>query len=777
MGAGICRICGCGCLGEGKEKGGEPLQYDPDFKGPIHGKQRWPTDIICLALFIVFMVLMFAIGIYSWVEGNPQRLINPVDSEGRLCGVDDEVEDKPYLLFFDLTECIYVVTTTVQSILSSNESTLFACPTTQVCVEHCPGRNEVGIRRNPVCVDDVDTRRFDDVESDFSLQAELANLIAAGDCAPYYLTSSDLAGRCIPTIFDLDSIIDEALYLEGNETIDPDLENDVSFSLDTVTLGDIRDGTLAVTLLLNGKQFLLDVYQDLAVVWPGLLLGVFGCLLVGFLYIVLLRYLAPIIIWGGILLAFLMIVAVMIVSWYQYSVFSNSDTADDSEVTSDVEIINDLNEELDWWEYQQETWLAIAIISTIIFVILLLALLCLRKRILIAVALIKVASKAVGTIPSTLFYPLVTWILLVALFTYWVVVAVFLVTSSEAQYITTFNDSLSDNDTEYLSQFYNISYFNNSDCDRAGDFVNGSIDMVTEDGRRVLAQCVFDDFITSDFLLGIQLFHLFGLFWIANFILALGECTLAGAFATYYWTFDKKDVPWFAVFRAFSRTLVYHSGSLAFGALIIAIVQFIRFILGYIQRQLKKRKEARWAQIMLSIFQCCFWCLEKVLRYVNRQAYIEIAIYGHNFCVATCKVVSLLLRNIIRTVVKDNIVRFLLFLGEICIVAAVAGVAWLAFGGYTNYGEDIWGRRLNYYLIPILVLCFVAYLVAAGFTGVFLMAVDTVFICFLEDLERNNGKDQPYFMDPSLQKLMDLHNEMNPPSPQRHGSDETALVE
>ena len=40
--------------------------------------------------------------------------------------------DKPYLLFFDLTECIYVVTTTVQSILSSNESTLFACPTTQV---------------------------------------------------------------------------------------------------------------------------------------------------------------------------------------------------------------------------------------------------------------------------------------------------------------------------------------------------------------------------------------------------------------------------------------------------------------------------------------------------------------------------------------------------------------------------------------------------------------------------------------------------------------------
>ena len=48
--------------------------------------------------------------------------------------------DRPYLLFFDLTQCIYVVTTTVESILSSNETRLFACPTTQVQhgIQHVP---------------------------------------------------------------------------------------------------------------------------------------------------------------------------------------------------------------------------------------------------------------------------------------------------------------------------------------------------------------------------------------------------------------------------------------------------------------------------------------------------------------------------------------------------------------------------------------------------------------------------------------------------------------
>jgi len=42
------------------------------------------------------------------------------------------------------------------------------------------------------------------------------------------------------------------------------------------------------------------------------------------------------------------------------------------------------------------------------------------------------------------------------------------VTASEAEYITTFNDSLSDNDTSFLSQMYNISFVNNSECDRVG---------------------------------------------------------------------------------------------------------------------------------------------------------------------------------------------------------------------------------------------------------------------------------------------------------------------
>ena len=36
-------------------------------------------------------------------------------------------------------------------------------------------------------------------------------------------------------------------------------------------------------------------------------------------------------------------------------------------------------------------------------------------------------------------------------------------------------------------------------------------------------------------LLGMQVYNLFGLLWTSNYVLALGQCSLAGAFASYYW--------------------------------------------------------------------------------------------------------------------------------------------------------------------------------------------------------------------------------------------------
>ncbi|QQP57125.1 Choline transporter protein 2 [Caligus rogercresseyi] len=64
---------------------------------------------------------------------------------------------------------------------------------------------------------------------------------------------------------------------------------------------------------------------------------------------------------------------------------------------------------------------------------------------------------------------------------------------------------------------------------------------------------------------------------------------LAGAFASWYWTFDKKrEVPSLPLLSSTTRTFRYHLGTVAFGSLIIAIIRFIRVMLERIEEKMKQ---------------------------------------------------------------------------------------------------------------------------------------------------------------------------------------------
>jgi solute carrier family 44 (choline transporter-like protein), member 2/4/5 len=62
----------------------------------------------------------------AYTNGNLDRLLVPIDSQGQRCGSDSVVRNKPYLLFFDLSKC-------ADPLVPLN-----GCPTSQVCVEQCP---------------------------------------------------------------------------------------------------------------------------------------------------------------------------------------------------------------------------------------------------------------------------------------------------------------------------------------------------------------------------------------------------------------------------------------------------------------------------------------------------------------------------------------------------------------------------------------------------------------------------------------------------------------
>ncbi|XP_040891790.1 choline transporter-like protein 2 isoform X2 [Toxotes jaculatrix] len=691
------------------EREGESRKFDPSFKGPIHN--RGCTDILCCILFILALLGYFAVGILAWSQGDPRKVIYPTDSKGQFCGqAGTKLEKKPLLFYFNILKCA--------SPLVLLE---FQCPTTQLCVESCPNRHltlvkvKVGNKEDreyyeQYCKEGVDISKM-----------SVPEILKNGLCPAMLMTSKAFTRRCLPAL----GTMKDGVVVVGNETTIDD-GNGTS-----INAKDVLEASKKSNVVVEARQVAMRIFEDYTQSWHWILLGLVIAMIVSLVFIVLLRFLAGVMVW-------VMIVLVILVIGYGifhcYMEFASLKGEPGADVT-----IRDLGLQTDFSVYLQvrQTWLAFMIILAIVEVIIILLLIFLRKRILIAIALIKEASRAVGHVMSSLFYPLLTFFLLSVVIAYWAVTAVFLSTSNE--------------------QVYKV--FNTSEC----EFARETCDPKTFNTSNISAQCPDAECLFAfyggetlyhKYLILFQFYNVFLFFWCANFVTALGQVTLSGAFASYYWAFKKPDdIPAYPIFSSLGRALRYHTGSLAFGSLILSVVQVIRVILEYLDHKLKGAQN-KFAKFLLSCLKCCFWCLEKCIRFLNRNAYIMIAIYGKNFCTSARDAFFLLMRNIIRVAVLDKVTDFLLFLGKLLIVGIVGIFSFFFFSGRIKAVEDA-APSLNYYWVPILTLVVGSYLIAHGFFSVYAMCVDTLFLCFCEDLERNDGSsDRPYYMSPELHEIL-----------------------
>ena len=80
------------------------------------------------------------------------------------------------------------------------------------------------------------------------------------------------------------------------------------------------------------------------------------------------------------------------------------------------------------------------------------------------------------------------------------------------------------------------------------------------------------------------------------------------------------------LFRAFFLVATYHLGTAAFGLLVIAIVKTISAVLTYFRNKAVKSK-LRVDVVLLIPLKC----VEKVLKYINAQAYVQTGTVYINF--------------------------------------------------------------------------------------------------------------------------------------------------
>ncbi|XP_027628468.1 choline transporter-like protein 1 isoform X2 [Tupaia chinensis] len=405
-------------------------------------------------------------------------------------------------------------------------------------------------------------------------------------------------------------------------------------------------------------------------------------LVLSMILMVIIRYISRVLVWIVTILVILGSLGGTGVLWWLYA----------KQRRSPKETI--IPEQLQIAEDNLRALLIYAISATVFTVILFLIMLVMRKRVALTIALFHVAGKVFIHLPLLVFQPFWTFFALVLFWAYWIMTLLFLGTTGSAV----------QNDQGFV------------------------------------------EFKISGPLQYMWWYHVVGLIWISEFILACQQMTVAGAVVTYYFTRDKRNLPFTPILASVNRLIRYHLGTVAKGSFIITLVKIPRMILMYIHSQLKGKENA-CARCMLKSCICCLWCLEKCLNYLNQNAYTATAINSTNFCTSAKDAFVILVENALRVAAINTVGDFMLFLGKVLIVCStgLAGIMLL------NYQQDY-----TVWVLPLIIVCLFAFLVAHCFLSIYEMVVDVLFLCFAIDTKYNDGSPgREFYMDKVLMEFVE----------------------
>lgn len=377
---------------------------------------------------------------------------------------------------------------------------------------------------------------------------------------------------------------------------------------------------------------------------------------------------------------------------------------------------------------------ALGIICFVIAGIFFVVCLSLRRRILIAIGVVEVAGAALDDMKSLLLFPLIPFFIALCYFAFWIFVALYLfsvanpVTGPLPVEITKY---------QFLSpvRFRDQVYTDAATNAAAAGFpfapqlympntsnpVNGTSYAFNEEWRPALA------------------FHFFHLLWNMQFLFYFGYLVFAGATADWYFSEtaangEDKKVALAPVTRAVGRTTRYHLGTVAITSLIIAIIQFIRATVAYIQRKTRSNPPNQVQRCVFCMIQCCLKCIECCMDKINKNALIWTAIYGDGFVVSACSSFALIWRNLARVAAINLVSTFLLMIAKLAATAITAGICCMILIKQPTYAETVSSP-----IMPTFVIAMIAWTTIGVFMSVFNSVVDTIFFCFLVDEDANKG--------------------------------------
>jgi len=660
---------------------------------------RFPTDPLMLLIYVAFSIGMFAIMIYAFAVGQPDRLMYGTDWTGTACGAGDDDFNQfwPNPVFYDTLGSIclngcpgatwnsteYPATgiychcnaqlvanlTAANGILGTYDfSTIFTSEKSNI-KKQCDASSNRGYAywtadQATAAATSSEALSFRTSEGGgvfdgtpnsylplmtgyYWYKQTLAdgNSKAMMPICNYAYSTNKALNRCVPDSTAIDSL---KTY---------------------VCAGDAACGFGTFDSYIHvANNVLTTGMADMITCWYVILCSFLIAILLGFVYLILMQYCAMLIVWVMLLLVNLLLIVTTAAFCYYYTVLEDKVDAVPQMATHDTDQDN------------MYICLAFAIVFGLMELIVFCMCVCMCTQIQTAIHLVQLAATAIKDMPLLLLYPIMNVLVLGLWSSLWIAVAVFLASTGEQ--------------VEHAVYGY------------------------------------FEWHYTTEVEYAVY-YWVFGFLWTCEYMMAASFTMLAFCICVWFFTEEEADgdrkLSNYLTRKVIWTTLTKFGGTLATGSLIIAIIQTLRLLLEYIQQKKDEFTAGKvdpgcfW-NFLFTCLKCCLACVESCLKWVNKNVYIETILRNSWFCTGVCHVATVVFHYLDYITVTKPIAAGLLWSGKAAITFGTAG-----FGAYWAASLDV-----GSIVLPTLMMMFIGFGVATSFTEVFSVAVDTMLLCFCE---------------------------------------------
>eukprot|EP01017_Pseudomicrothorax_dubius_P048822 TRINITY_DN896_c0_g1_i4.p1 TRINITY_DN896_c0_g1~~TRINITY_DN896_c0_g1_i4.p1 ORF type:complete len:737 (+),score=248.20 TRINITY_DN896_c0_g1_i4:67-2277(+) len=241
----------------------------------------------------------------------------------------------------------------------------------------------------------------------------------------------------------------------------------------------------------------------------------------------------------------------------------------------------------------------------------------------------------------------------------------------------------------------------------------------------------FGEFKMNGLSYGLYLYHVFIGFWIEEFLVQALFMIICAAAAVWYF---KLLMPGYEPTQTGVKwALQNHLGSVALGSGFLATIKFIKFLAQSLKMKAAEGGDANKGLILLAAcLECLANCIEAAFRFIGFHGYVQISLTGKNFCEAARDGFGVILRHVLLTATLIKLRDIFIFLGQLIIylVPIIVGIWWISKSLIYSVEDPI---------LIVVILLVVCYGVSQSFMTVWSAGSEAIMHIFCVDEEVNSG--------------------------------------